>query len=316
MRTIRHIISGLGLAALLAGSLLTSSCDKSHELSTDNQNKPRPMVQAQTMRTDLHDFTVALMPSSNTKYYGCVIMAGADNAVPTAFDIVTGNVSSSNLLSSKLYDIAEEVSPSIKTQCTFSEDYQIFSAGITENGLLSEVDQLDIHIDDASPSTTIREGVYKLNTGKYSDVINPRSGESFDVRIRKMDGGSGKYIFYANWFNIGEEGYVVPPYLIGTVDYEAKEIIFDGSRVNSEGAEQEDNAFGAMFMDYNSTSKFTFWGGGNDGTDPIVITFSESGYLLTISAMSISINDVESKERLAIFDGFSGSGNETFTFVR
>lgn len=316
MKIFRHIISGLGLAALLAGSLLTISCDKSHELSNDNKNKPRPTIQAQTMKTDLHDFTIALLPSSDSKYYGCVILAGSDNPVPTAFDLVTGNVTSENLLKKQLYDLSTESAPSIKTQCTFSEDYQVFSASINENGLLSKVDQLDIHIDDASPSTTIKEGVYKLNTGKYSDVINPRAGESFDVKIKRMAGGAGKYILYANWFNIADEGLVCPPYLVGTVDYEAKEIIFDGTRVNSEGVLQEESGFGAMFLDYDATSRFAFWGGGDEGKDPITISFGDSGYLLTISKFYVTISDKDSGITKAIYDGTNGQGNETFTFVR
>ena len=131
-----------------------------------------------------------------------------------------------------------------------------------------------------------------------------------------MAGGAGKYILYANWFNIADEGLVCPPYLVGTVDYEAKEIIFDGTRVNSEGVLQEESGFGAMFLDYDATSRFAFWGGGDKGTDPITITFSDSGYLLTISEFYVTINDKDSKVNKAIFDGTNGQGNETFTFVR
>ncbi len=315
MKTLKNIVSRLGLVAMLACPFL-SSCDKSHELSMDNKDKARPIVEAQTMSTDLHDFTIALLPSSDTKYYGCVIMAGNDNTAPDAYDIVTGNVSTDNLLSSKLFASANETAPSIKTQCTYSEDYQVFTAGINENGLLSKVNQLDIHIDNASPSTVIREGIYKLNTVKYNDATNPRAGESFDVKITRMTDGSGRYILYANWFNLADEGYVCPPYLIGTADYENKLITFDGTRVNSEGIEQSENAFGAMFMDYNSTSKFAFWGGGTSGTDPITITFGDSGYLLSISALSVSINAIDGGANIALYDGFSGNGNETFTFVK
>ena len=71
-----------------------------------------------------------------------------------------------------------------------------------------------------------------------------------------------------------------------------------------------------MFLDYDATSRFAFWGGGDKGLDPITITFGDSGYLLTISKFYVTISDKDSGITKAIYDGTNGQGNETFTFVR
>lgn len=297
---------------LALGCLVLNACDD-NEPSTANRGKTRPSVLSDLNSYTLHKYTFTLMPSSDAKYYGYVVLEGKGNEAPTAYDIVTSNVSVSNLLGSNVYALADNSRAEITMQCTFSEDYQVFTAGINENGLLSFVDSLNIHIADASPSTTIVEGLYQFNAVKYSNVVNPNAGEPFDVKITKLAGSSNKYVLYANWFNIAEKGYVCPPYLIGTVDYEKKIISFDGSRVNAAGEVQTDNAFGATFNDYTSTSRLGFWGGG-DGHDPIEITFSDRGYLLSMSDMYISVNSITDGSRLAIFDGTVG--NETFTFVK
>ena len=220
--------------SILLGLLILGACSEDGALSEANKGKERPVVSASLLNSQIHEFTYAILPSTDARFFGYVVRETSDAAAPTAYELATGTASGV-FLSSKLYSTDDESAPRITTHCTHSEHYQVFSAGMTADGLLSKVDTLDIYIPGASPSAEIKECVYRVITQKFNNVENPRAGEPFELQIQRWSGNSSKYVIYANWFNIAEEGYALPPYLLGEVDYENLELIFDGTIVNSQG---------------------------------------------------------------------------------
>lgn len=115
-------------------------------------------------------------------------------------------------------------------------------------------------------------------------------------------------VVYADWFNYaynvsGEKGYVSSPYLIGTVNYSDKTITFDGRYLDGNGNLSQYLAYGGGYYYYNAekTQMLVFWGGGNTGIEPVVMTFTTEGYLDSISYCDYSIHDVESGSYIGLY---------------
>ena len=288
------------IAAILL--LTTSSCQESNLVSETNRGKPAPDIAAKLVKKQYNDFTISLMPSSDAMFYGFVVMEGTENKAPSAYDIVNGKCSNIGL-NSGFYSSAQTSSiQQIKTRCTYSENYQVFSAAMNSSGRLSKIDTLMVNIPGAAPGISVKEGYYMIKGTKFGDVENPNSGTPFPLRIKKWSKNPTKYIAIANWFNFVGKGQAFGPFLLGSVDYDKMTLVFDGSIVDSNENLYEDvNAFGAIFIDYDDKNSLAFWSG-KDGDNPIECFINSSGELISISEIRYAIHDKESKKKVGYFD--------------
>ncbi len=102
----------------------------------------------------------------------------------------------------------------------------------------------------------------------------------------------------ADWFNLGRDvmgaSGSIMPVLRGEVNYEDRTITFDGSWYYR-GVLNSSNAFGLAFYYYGKDeSKYLmFWGSGK-GSSPIVVTFDESGLILSTTNFDYSLHSNDS----------------------
>lgn len=293
----------LGFNLIAAVLLMVSSCKDNGIVSEINKNKPAPSIEAKVIKKQYNDFSITLLHSSDAMFYGFVILEGKDNEAPSAYDIVNGKCSTRGI-NSGFFSVANNSSATrqIKTRCTYSENYQVFSAAMNSEGRFSKIDTLLINIPGAAPGVSVREGYYMVKGIKYRDVENPNTGTPFPIRIKKWSKNPNKYLALANWFNFVDKGKAFGPYLLGTVDYEKMILVFDGKIVDSQENLYEDvTAFGTMFIDYDQKSSLAFWSGG-DGDNPIECYLNSSGQLISISALRYAIHDKKSKKKTGYFD--------------
>ena len=147
------------------------------------------------------------------------------------------------------------------------------------------------------------EGHYLVDYLSPDEEGNPALGQ-FPIELSLIDRNTA--VIYADWFNYaysltGESGYVVNPYLVGSVDYAARTITFDGRFVYNGSISS--GAFGSAFYYYDDAQSMfmVFWGGGNTGQDPVVVSFSEDGYLETMSYCDYTIHDASTGKGIAVY---------------
>lgn len=103
-------------------------------------------------------------------------------------------------------------------------------------------------------------------------------------------------VMSADWFELmGGKSFAMPQ-LVGTVDYAAMTVTFDGTFLYN-GSVYPQPAFGMGFYtaDQEGTMGFVFFGGGN-GADPIVVKFDEDGYFTEISYCEYGLYDYVKEE--------------------
>lgn len=174
----------------------------------------------------------------------------------------------------------------------------------------------------------IHTGIYDVNYQPLTEfttetVLSETSGQSFILRIDPFDPDNGLYKIQTTWFNIYAHPYVpatkpttvIDPVLLGKADFQAKTITFDGKYLQTTGDVYDkivthpdgtpDIAIPAFFYFDNLTKPkdgLIFYGGGDDGSSPIVITFDDDGKLLTLSKCGFGFHNIEEDKRTAWFD--------------
>ncbi|MBQ8482772.1 MAG: hypothetical protein IJ504_00540 [Bacteroidales bacterium] len=155
----------------------------------------------------------------------------------------------------------------------------------------------------------------------YPDAEGNPVLDEFPLELEMVD--KTTVVVYADWFNYmynqyGMSGYAAAPYLIGTVNYAKQTIVFDGRYLDSKGNLSQYNAFGGGFYYYDAdqTMMTVFWGGGADGSDPVVVTFNEDGYLDSMSYCDYSVYKV-SGGYLALYGctAVTETANAAMTYV-
>lgn len=139
----------------------------------------------------------------------------------------------------------------------------------------------------------------------YPDAEGNPVLDEFPLELSMVD--KTTVVIYADWFNFaynasGQKGYVSSPYLIGTVNYSDQTITFDGRYLDGNGNLSQYLAYGGGYYYYDAekTQMVVFWGGGDYGDEPVVMTFTEDGYLDSMSYCDYSIHKV-SGEYLALY---------------
>jgi hypothetical protein len=148
---------------------------------------------------------------------------------------------------------------------------------------------------------TIKGGKYVIEYketeekgGKFASIIEPYNRDLV--------------LWNANWFNIWEDNgdiwkYVgaLPTDLIGQVDYKTQTIIFDGSWLY-QGQLYDSIAYGlnTYYWDNAQTQLMVFWGSGDSGQEPIVMTFDDEGYITSTTGFEYWIHDAQTGRAVGI----------------
>lgn len=259
MKIFKHI-------ALIAttAALVLAGCTKDNDPNTANRGKEKPKVEVELADHIDTEFNLRITPSSNSKYVGYVVYTGTDNAAPSAYDIVTDNLT--GYLDFKLFENDGNPKDAL-VKCILNDDYQVFAASITESGLLSEVTELKVNIKGAHPEIELLEGTYTITPskaieGEYEPI--DVAVEPFNVTITKLD--ATRYIVSGPWFNFANIA------LVATFSYDNNTLSMDGS-LYSQG-EVTDSRFG-YFLGFANEAKTLAWvlfGAGQKGTAPMIFT--------------------------------------------
>lgn len=151
--------------------------------------------------------------------------------------------------------------------------------------------------------TAVVGGNYLVDYLYADEEGNPVLGQ-FPLNVELADRTTA--VIAADWFNYvstvyGMSGYIADPVLVGTVNYAQKTITFNGDLI-MEGKIYS-GAFGSGFYYYDEaqTSMVVFWGGGETGNDPVVLTFNDEGYIETMSYCDYTVHDATSGKGLFLF---------------
>lgn len=296
------------ISIFLGAALIMAGCEKPEEIGSQNKGKTRPSATLAAEEAGAFEYSFTVKASDNASQYAIVVFKGKDNTEPSAYDIVVKEVSGT--LYAKAYNVADNAEATVTLECEPDSDYQIFAAAITETGLLSKVSSVTIHTKEKVAPVS---GDYKISYAALGDnVINPKSGEAFEAYFEQL---TEEYvIMQANWFNYYPAGYVLMPYLLGTIDYKSQTITFDGTYCNGNLEIAGNSAFGSAFYYFNQarTMFLVFWGGGNSGQEPVIVEYDDNGYLTTISYCDYTIHDAGTGAPLAVYDALTDG---TLTYV-
>lgn len=259
MKIFKHIA-----LVVAAAAFVLSGCTVDNNPSTDNRGKEKPVVEMELSDNTETEFNLKITPSSNTKYFGYIVYAGADNATPSAYDIVMDNLS--GYLDFNLFE-NDGAAKDALVKCILNDDYQVFAAAITESGLLGEVTELKVNIKGAHPEIELMEGKYTITPsaaieGEYDPI--KLALEPFEVTISKLD--ATRYIVSGTWFNYGTLPFVAE------FNFSDNTLSMDGS-IYSKGKVTE--SYFNSFVGYASSDKTLAWalfGAGERGTDPMIFT--------------------------------------------
>ena len=271
--------------ALVAGALVCG-CSDENEPSTQNRGKEKPVVTLTADEVGFVSFTFTIAASEQASQYAYAIFEGTGNPTPTAYDIVCDEVGgladedrANGNYSHYAFNVSEGASATHTFGCDAKGTYEIFAAAITETGLLSEVTKLTVELP-----------VFELKAGDYTiSYTSMRGSSSFPVYIDWDEEYPTECILYADWFNIFSD--YGDPILVGEVDLASMKVVFDGTFIDYDGSIAADKAFGMAFFYANQqrTQYGVFFGSGDSGTEPIVASINEDGYLTDISGFEYSV---------------------------
>lgn len=132
----------------------------------------------------------------------------------------------------------------------------------------------------------------------YPDDEGNAVASTFNAYLNVMD--RNNVILQADWFEAFGSLQALPM-LVGSVNYDTHEIVFDG-RHYVQGSVYT-GAFGELFYYYDQagTMGLTFMGGGDAGLDPVVMKFTEDGYVTSISTCGYAVVSMTDGSMLGIF---------------
>ncbi len=279
-------------ALSLAVGILVCGCSDENELSTQNRGKEKPVVTLTADEVDGGSFTFTIAASEQASQYAYAILEGTDNPTPLAYDIVcdeVGNVAEEDRengnYSHYAFNVSEKASATHTFECKPQGKYEVFAAAITSTGLLGEVAKLSITI----PKIELQAGNYTVS------YIDPWGDPyEFATKIVLDEEDPTKCLLYANWFGMFN-GYT-NIILVGKVDVISKQVVFDGTTTLMSGGSPI-NIFGKIILNNvpvgDVVYQIAFFGGGNDGKEPIVASIDNKGYLTDISYFEFGAIDSE-----------------------
>lgn len=306
MKTLKY------MTILAAAALLFASCEKGDGLSDSNAGKTRPAAEVTLDKVGSVDFTFTVTPSEDTQFYAYVVLNDKEAEAPEAFDLLAGEFSGAYTDSEgntyvETLVAKDNATKTVTVYATSETDYQIYVVAMNADGLCSEVELTEV---TTKASVKVKEGYYTLSYPSIAELganpMNPKAGEDFTVLIYKETEDpvyKGYYVLQAKWFNA-----ITYPILLGYQDELNGCVVFDGTMLMPDNAGNlavsTDPAFGSAFSYYEyqgAQCLLVFWGGGDNGDEPITITYDETGALKTTSYFDYTIHN-QTGNGLAYFD--------------
>lgn len=139
------------------------------------------------------------------------------------------------------------------------------------------------------------------NPGTYY-VTSARFGTTFAITLQALsDDPEGPYALLSDWFGAFHQAYV-NPILYMTVDEPSRTLTCDDQFIYN--GNLYSGLWGSGFYYYDSahTMYISFWGGGNSGTDPIVINYDDNGDLAVISYFEYGVSSDADDSYLGVYD--------------
>ena len=157
MKTIKY------LAALLCSAFVMGACTETDGLSDQNAGKEKPVVGIeQKLATDL-SLEFVLTVGDDAAQVAYAVMTGHENTVPAAVSILANEVSGAQAGETFWVEESDNdegtFTQTVELDCsTFkspSDKYQVFAVAITAEGLVSEVETLDVTMNDNTPPAPV-----------------------------------------------------------------------------------------------------------------------------------------------------------------
>lgn len=263
----------LYLITLLAGAALAfSSCESDNEPSKANKGKERPVVNVEIADSTQTEFILRFKASGDTKYVGYAVYAGGKAQAPSAYDILTQDVSGT--VSAHVYESGStEFTDTVL--CVLNDNYQVFAAAMTESGLIGEVTELSLTIPGAHPSVQLKLGSYVITPSEAAVAKfdpNYLSVTSSPMTITLSKFSDTEYLASGRWFNLFNLEF------IGTYDYSTDRLSFNGDIWYSSDDERV-NGFGYIIgtLNQEGTLGVGLFGAGNSGNLPMVFQCEVNG---------------------------------------
>lgn len=286
------------IASLLLGSVVFASCgEKISTPNTANKGKEKPTVGIELKDNSDVEFTLTLTLSDDILSYGYVIFT-ADTTeyatIPSAFDIVKKSVSGAYASGAVIK--GEETTVDLNFKCVLKEYYQICTAAISKDGLLSEVDTMTVYIPGAHPDITFVNAKYKITPYTAEelgdDAFSACPGTPFEVSIIEVE--PSVYVTDGNWYGLKNIHFV------GKYDYTQNTLTFDGTEY---GSESDGSIFGYLvgYVDTTIPLALAVYGGGSSGTEPLVFQCTVTDKKATVTSIKSGALD------FSIYNGSSGS---------
>lgn len=281
---------------LLAVAAMTfSSCEDDSEPSKANKGKERPVVTVEIADSTTTEFVLRIKGSEGSKYVGYAVYSGGDAQAPTAYEILTQDVSrtvATHVYASGSAEFTDTV------LCVLNDNYQVFAAAMTESGLIGEVTELPLTIKGAHPAVELVLGDYTITPSEaavadFDATYVSYTSQPFTITLSKIS--DTQYVASGYWFNLFGLDFV------GTYDYSTNRLSFDGTVYDSETGQPDPDGsyFGYIlgYIDRSVPTAYALFGAGSTGASPMVFQCQVSG---TDSVPASVVQGIE-------FDLYSGA---------
>ena len=254
-------------SALAVSALLFTSCEDEQTPNTANKGKEKPTVAVEVTDDSQVAFTLKFTPSSDVATYSYVVYT-ADSydykTIPSAYDLVTGSVAQT--FQSGSFIKGDETDKDVEVKCVLKDYYQICTAAISKDGLLSVVDTMTVHIPGAHPDIDFVNAVYTVTpyTGEDlgDDAFNPEGAgcKPFDITLEEVE--PGVFTASGTWFSLLDITFTA------SYNYSDNTLTIDGTYY---GEEADGSAFGYIVANLGGGFFAALFGGGTSGSEPLVL---------------------------------------------
>ena len=155
MKTIKY------LAALLCSAFVMGACTETDGLSDQNAGKEKPVVGIEQKLATDYSLEFVLTVGDDAAQVAYAVMTGHDNTVPAAISILANEVSGAQAGETFWVEESEDgtFAQTVELDCSVfsnsSDKYQVFAVAITAEGLVSEVETLDVTMNDKTSPTPL-----------------------------------------------------------------------------------------------------------------------------------------------------------------
>lgn len=286
---------------LVAGLAITmiAGCDSDETLGLNNKGKEKPTVEFSIDKRGDVELVVTLTPSESASQYAYMLCTGKGNDAPVALDLLCGNATGAYDNNMVTYSSDETPTTTDTLYVAPGKDYEFFVAAITEEGVLSEVQRISVTTREA---TYPAEGSFLVNyPSLYPDyeVINTASGEPFLADLIFIPEGDAfkpllssgyEYVLALDLFNLFGSTDDSPIWFVGYNDLANDCLVFDALfDYNSETGTfyPYTDVFGSLLGRYDENTVYALFGGGEDGDEPVTLTYDVDGNLQEMSFLEM-----------------------------